>query len=90
MKTKNTEFGSLANHPDLRRAVKAGKVKPTPKLPPAVPRRAHHKAWVFPPVSERQSVQHLLRHLEPGNQTVRLSLPDLRRVHAEGRRDRMA
>ena len=37
MKMKNAEFGSLANHPDLRRAVKAGKVKPTPKLPPCLP-----------------------------------------------------
>ena len=34
---KNTEFGSLANHPDLRRAVKAGKVKLAPKVPPCLP-----------------------------------------------------
>ena len=33
---KASEFGSLANHPDLRRAVKAGKVKPAPKLPPCL------------------------------------------------------
>ena len=33
---KESEFGSLANHPDLRRAVKVGKVKPAPKLPPCL------------------------------------------------------
>ena len=34
---KTSDFGSLAFHPDFRRALKAGKVKPAPRLPPCLP-----------------------------------------------------
>ena len=37
MALKMKEFGSIASHPDFLRAVRAGKVRSVPKLPPCLP-----------------------------------------------------
>ncbi|MBR4652483.1 MAG: NAD(+) synthase [Kiritimatiellae bacterium] len=39
----NSEFGSLFNHPDFRRALRSGKVKPAPRLPPCLSLPFHGK-----------------------------------------------